>query len=150
MGTWGITAFEDDTAMEFYDRFCMGNQHPEELEIAFDKVLSTVYTIEDPELEGFLDPVKALVFSEIVAKALGNSIDTFPDDEYHEEGDQLLDIDFGKITPLISKEFIEKIKLCIEKIKHTKELHLNELWRDSESYEEWQEYLDGLISRLQV
>jgi hypothetical protein len=147
MGTWGITAFEDDTAMDFYDSFCSDGQSVEQLSSLFDKVLNTEYNMDDLDLEGFTEPVRALVAAEIVAAVLFNPIDSLPDKEYHERGIPALNIDL--LYTDINSDVVDKASATVSKLIDAKEIHLSVLWQESDSYEEWKTYLHDLISRLQ-
>lgn len=153
MGTWGITAFEDDTAMGFYDDFCFGAQSIEELESHIDKVLETNYAMSgDLLMDGFTDPVKALVSAEIIAAAIGKPVAQMPDDEYHNPEDEDIDpvppVDLSKLSTGISGSLLEKCRKCVAKIRDTSGIHLRELWAESESFEEWKAYLSDLSDRL--
>lgn len=147
MGTWGANAFEDDTALEYYDRFCNSQQSISELENGIEIVLSKKYNMEGLLMEGFTEPVKALVFAEIIAKAYGNPSDKFPDDEYHRDM-EIRKIEFTSISNKLTEEIKEKTVKTIQKIKVDKNMHLTVLWMESDSYDVWTEYLNGLITRL--
>lgn len=87
MGTWGITAFEDDSAMDYYDDFCESNQGVDQLEKGIELIHVNQYHMSDINAltAGFDEPVRPLVYVEIIAKALGKPSDKFPDDEYHND-----------------------------------------------------------------
>ena len=150
MGTWGVNAFEDDTALEFYDGFCESEQSINDLEESFDIVLSKNYNMEDIDLleEGFTEPVNALVCAEIIATSLNKPSEKLPNEEYHEEM-EIQKIDFEKIGRKITDKIKQKAIDAINKIKIDNEMHLHVLWLESESFEEWTEYLDSLIKRLE-
>lgn len=148
MGTWGATAFEDDTAMDFYDSFCSDDQSVDVLNDVLDKVLSTDYNMDDLLMEGFTEPVRALVAAEIVAAVIGNPVSTLPDKEYHEGGGvPALNIDL--LYPQVTSDVVDKASAVVSKLIDAKEIHLSVLWQESESYDEWKTYLHDLISRLQ-
>jgi len=147
MGTWGVTAFEDDTAMDFYDGFCSEEQSVEQLSSLLDKVLSTTYNMDDLLMEGFTEPVRALVAAEIVAAVLGNPVDSLPNKEYHEAGVPALNIDL--LYPAVNSDVVDKASATVSKLIDAKEIHLSVLWQESDSYDEWKTYLHDLISRLQ-
>ena len=150
MGTWGITAFEDDTALEFYDEFCESEQSVNHLEHCFDIVLLKNYNMEDIDLleEGFTEPVNALVCAEIIATSNRKPSEQLPDDEYHNDM-EIQKINFEKLNQNITSKIKQKAKETVSKIKTDNQMHLNVLWLESESFEEWKEYLDNLITRLE-
>lgn len=155
MGTWGITAFEDDTAMGFYDDFCFGEQTIEELESHIDKVLETNYAMSgDLLMDGFTDPVKALVSAEVIAAAIGNPAAQLPGKEYHNPEDEDIDpvppVDLSKLRAGISGALLEKCRQCAGKIRDTPGIHLRELWAESENFEEWKAYISDLSERLSL
>lgn len=148
MGTWGITAFEDDTAMEFYDEFCESEQSINDLEDCLDIVISQNYNMDDLLMEGFIEPINALVCAEIIATANGKPCEKLPDDEYHDEMEVQM-IDFEKLNQNLTSEIKQKAKETINKIKTDNQMHLNVLWLESESFEKWKEYLENLIERVE-
>ncbi|WP_298347013.1 DUF4259 domain-containing protein [uncultured Algibacter sp.] len=149
MGTWGITAFEDDTALEFYDEFCESNQSVDELQKGIELVLSNKYNMDEMDslTEGFDEPVRALVYAEIIAKAMGKPSEKYPDNEYHSDM-EIKEIEFDSIVDKLSDNLKEKAINAVQKIKVDQNMHLNVLWLESDSYDEWKKYLDGLIVRL--
>ena len=150
MGTWGVNAFEDDTALEFYDEFCESEQSINDLEESFDMVLSKKYNMDDMDLleQGFTDPVNALVCAEIIATSLNKTSEKLPNEEYHVDM-EIQKIDFEKISENLTDKIKQKAVDTINKIKTDKHMHLHDLWSESESFEEWTEYLDNLIKRLE-
>lgn len=148
MGTWGITAFEDDTAMEFYDEFCESEQSINDLEDCLDIVISQNYNMDDLLMEGFIEPINALVCAEIIATANGKPCEKLPDDENHNEMEVQM-IDFEKLNQNLTAEIKQKAKETINKIKTDNQMHLNVLWLESESFEKWKEYLENLIERVE-
>ena len=146
MGTWGITIFEDDTALEFYDNYCQLSQSVQDLKDAFEVVLATDYDT-DKLLEAFLEPVRALVYAEIIAKVLGKPVETFPSEDYHRDWD-LQKIDFDKISKHLNDDLLQKAIDAVHKIKTDNHIHYTLLWVESDYYDEWQAYLDDLITRL--
>lgn len=154
MGTWGTTAFEDDTAMEFYDEFCFGDQNIADLITPIEKVLSTTYRMTGEELmSGFNEPVRALVAAEIFAAANGHPLDTMPGKEYHQPEEVDIDpipmVDLEKVKAASTPAILDKIRNAVTTIRDTRDIHLTELWLESESYEEWKEYLSQLIKGLE-
>lgn len=147
MGTWGTTAFEDDTAMEFYDDYCSSEQSAKELESCLDKILTTQYNMTKLLMEGYMEPVQALVYAEIIAASIGKPIDTFPDDEYHKEM-ETPKIDLNKLNGQINRDIKDKAIKALTKIVEAKDIHLTTLWLESESFDEWKNYVHGLITRL--
>lgn len=148
MGTWGITAFEDDTALEFYDDFCESEQSINDLEDCLDIVLAQKYNMDDLLMEGFIEPVNALVCAEIIATSNGKPSEKLPDDEYHNDM-EIQKIDFEELNQNLTEKIKQKAKETVNKIKSDSEMHLNVLWLESESFEKWKEYLDNLISRIE-
>ena len=147
MGTWGVKAFEDDTAMEIYDEFCNSVQSLQELEEGFDTVLSQTYNMDDLLMEGFEEPTKALVYAEIIAALNGNPSDKFPDEEYHEDM-ELPMINFENLKSDLKDELKIKAIETINKIQDDDQMHLTVLWVESESLDEWKNNLQDLKERL--
>lgn len=147
MGTWGTTAFEDDTAMEFYDEYCSSEQSLKEIESCLDKVLAREYNMENLLMEGFTEPIQALVCAEIIAASIGKPADTFPDDEYHKDM-ETPKLDLKKLGTQINSAIKEKAIKALTKIVEAKDIHLTTLWLESESFDEWKNYINGLITRL--
>lgn len=149
MGTWGTNAFEDDTALEIYDEYCESLTDLKQLEPDFDVVLQKNYNMDDMDLlmDGFKEPVKALVAAELVATALGHRTDKFPDNTYHEDM-ETTPLSFDTLSLTLNEIIIEKAKQALIKIRDTKGIHLTELWLESDSYEDWKQEIHGLLKRL--
>jgi hypothetical protein len=148
MGTWGTTAFEDDTALEFYYEFCDSEQAIDDLENNLDIVLSQKYNMDDLLLEGFIEPVNALVCAEIIAAMNLKPSEKFPDDDDHNDID-IPKIDFEKLNQCLTSEIKRKAKETVNKIMSDQDMHLTVLWLESESFEEWKNYLENLVQRLE-
>ena len=149
MGTWGTNAFEDDTALEIYDEYCESLTDLSQLEADFDVVLQKTYNMDDMDLlmDGFKEPVKALVAAELVATSLGNRTDKFPDSTYHEDM-ETTPLNFDTLRLTINDTIKEKARLALIKIRDTKGIHLTELWLESDSYEDWKQEINDLLKRL--
>ena len=147
MGTWGVKAFEDDSAMEFYDEFCNSEQSLQELEDGLNTVLSQTYNMEDLLMEGFEEPTKALVYAEIIAALNGKPSDIFPDEDYHEDMELPL-INIEKLKTGLKENLKIKAIETINKIQDDDQMHLTVLWIESESLEEWKNNLQDLKNRL--
>ena len=149
MGTWGTNAFEDDTALEIYDEYCQSLTDLGQLEADFDLVIHKDYNMHDMELlmEGFKEPLRALVAAELVAATLGHRTEKFPDDSYHEDMGTT-PLNFGPLSLTINDRIKEKARQAVVKIRGTKGIHLTELWLESASYEDWKQEIDNLLSRL--
>jgi len=141
MGTWGTNIFEDDTALQFFEGLSNENLSITELASHLDKVNHTQYDMEDFDLlmAGFREPSFALVVAEIIASSLGNPSDKYP---------SFPKLDLEQIKIEISPEVKLKALTAIKKIKETKGIHLTELWMESESFQEWKNYLDHLSQRI--
>ena len=61
---------------------------------------------------------------------------------------ELQPIDFDNLNQYFTPKIKLKALATINKIKIGYELHLNVLWMESDSYEEWIAYLDDLLARL--
>lgn len=147
MGTWGTTAFEDDTAMEFYDDFCLSEQSITDLEDALDLVLNRQYDMNELLIEGFTEPMQALVSAEIIAASMGKPVATFPDDSYHAEL-ETPEVNLSNLKFQVKPDTIRKAKEVLTKLLETNDIHLTELWRESESFEKWKTYIHDLMERL--
>uniref|UniRef100_UPI00404B2D31 DUF4259 domain-containing protein n=1 Tax=Flavobacterium sp. TaxID=239 RepID=UPI00404B2D31 len=149
MGTWGITAFEDDTAMEYYDSFCENGITASEINKLSETILNKKY---DLDLDGFLmdgfdEPTELLVGAEIICASKGKQIQQFPNKEYHSET-EIPKINLKIIQKGLSKSVINNVISAIKKIQTDGDIHFYTLWAESESFEEWKTYIDGLIERL--
>lgn len=146
MGTWGTKTFEDDSTCDWYDEFCDSEQSIEQLEDAFDDVI---------ENEDYLDYefcTAALGAAEIIAAALGNPSEDFPDEEYHtgeDDIDTLPAPELANIRREVTSEIIEKAKRAVRKVRQYRRSELRELWEDSEEYDEWLEATQDLMNRLE-
>ena len=149
MGTWGTNAFEDDTALEAYDNYCENLTDFKQIEMDFDAVLNKNYNMDDMDLlmDGFKEPIKVLVASELIAASLGKQSDKYPDPSYHEDmGTIPLPLNSLRLT--LNDTIRNKAKQALIKIRDTKGIHLTELWMESDSYESWKQEIDDLIERI--
>lgn len=150
MGTWGITAFEDDSALEFYDSYCENGINVSEIERLAETIIEKNY---DLELDGFLmdgfdEPLQLFVASEIISASFGSKIEQFPSYEYHKEMEiKLLNLD--KIRHKTSQNHINKIISAIRKIQSDEKIHYYTLWEESENFDKWLNYSNDLIKRLE-
>jgi hypothetical protein len=149
MGTWGITAFEDDTAMEYYDSFCENGITASEINELSETILNKKYDLElDGYLmDGFDEPTELLVGAEIICASKGKQIQQFPNKEYHSET-EIPKIKLKIIQKGLSKSVINNVISAIKKIQTDKDIHFYTIWAESESFEKWKTYSNGLIERL--
>ena len=146
MGAWGTKTFEDDSTCDWYDEFCDSEQSIEQLEDAFDDVI---------ENEDYLDYefcTAALGAAEIIAAALGNPCEDFPDEEYHigeDEESGLPEPDLENIRKEVTSEIIEKAQRAVRKVRQYRRSELRELWEDSDEYDDWLGATQDLMNRLE-
>lgn len=150
MGTWGITAFEDDTAMEFYDSFCENGITASEINKLSEIILNKKYDLELDSylMDGFDEPTELLVGAEIICASKGKQIQQFPNKKYHSESEIPI-INLKIIEKGLTKNIINNVISAINKVQTDKDIHLYTLWAESESFEEWKMYSNDLIKRLE-
>ncbi|HYD91792.1 MAG TPA: DUF4259 domain-containing protein [Flavobacterium sp.] len=150
MGTWGITAFEDDTAMEFYDSFCENGITASEIDNLSKTILNKQYDMElhGYMMDGFDEPSELLVAAEIICASMGKQIPQYPNKEYHDELEIPI-INLRNLKRGLSKETISNVISAIRKIQTDKDIHYYILWRESDNFDKWKTYSDDLVMRLQ-
>jgi hypothetical protein len=57
-------------------------------------------------------------------------------------------IDLNKLGGQINRDIKDKAIKTLTKIVEAKDIHLTTLWLESESFDEWKNYINGLITRL--
>ena len=150
MGTWGITAFEDDTAMEFYDFFCENGITASEINELAETILNKKYDLQLDNylMDGFDEPTKLLVGAEIICASKGTQIQQFPNKDYHLESEIPM-INLKIIQKELTENVIDNVISAIKKVQTDKDIHLYTLWAESESFEKWKTYSNDLIKRLE-
>lgn len=146
MGAWGTKSFEDDSTCDWYDEFCDSDQSIDQLEDAFDDV------IENEEYLDYEFCTAALGAAEIIAAALGNRSDDFPDAEYHtgeNDSDSLPEPDLDSIRDDITSGILDKARRAVKKVRQYRRSELRELWEDSDEYDDWLEATQDLMDRLE-
>jgi len=98
-------------------------------------------------MDGFTEPVKAIVAAELIATALGKPAEQYPDASYHQDM-ETTPLPINTLKPTLNDAIINKAKQALIKIRDTKEIHLTELWIESNSYEDWKQEMNSLIERL--
>lgn len=150
MGTWGITAFEDDTAMEFYDSFCENGITASEIDDLSKTILNKKYDMElhGHMMDGFDEPTELLVAAEIICASVGKQISQYPNKEYHDEL-EIPTINLRNLKKELSKETISNVISAIRKIQSDKDIHYYILWKESDNFDKWKTYSDSLVMRLE-
>lgn len=131
MGAWGITAFENDDALDWLGDFC-DDPSEESLSDAF----AAVNEIGEEYLEA-PEAGEALVAAEVVAYLINSPGANLP--EHSRECISSLQIKPGE-------ELISSAVKAVERVKHDSEL--KELWEETEDFQEWNKIFDDLINRL--
>lgn len=131
MGAWGISAFENDDALDWLGDFC-DEPGEEFLKDAFVEVneIGDDY-LESPEASN------ALIAAEVVAFLLNAPNSNLPE----HSRDCLENL---QIKP--SDELLSDAVKAVERVKSASEL--KELWEETESFQEWNKAVDDLMSRL--
>lgn len=129
MGAWGIGNFDNDDAADWVYELA-DSQGTDILVAALEQATSAGY-LEAPESS------IALAAAEIVAALLGNPATTLPDEvrEWATANDVEVDHDLLSLA-----------RAAVKRIKEESELQ--ELFQDSDHYEQWVALEDDLIKRL--
>ena len=146
MGVWGTGNFENDTALDLVAEL----METEEGAAILVSSLQATANIPAGETLDSDDAVETLVAAEFLAAALGVASDDFPE----EAAEWLAQNDLLAADSFIGGPREEKIKWlstlalrAIERI-HSGDSELDELWEESDEYEEWLATLDELKARL--
>lgn len=131
MGAWGISAFENDDALDWLGEFC-----DDPGEDALEDAFAFVNEIGEEYLEA-PDSENALIAAEVVAY-LKNS----PSPDLPEHSKECLDS--LQIKP--GDELISDAAKAVERVKSDSEL--KELWEETDDFQEWNKVVDDLIGRL--
>ena len=152
MGAWGTKTFEDDSALDWYDKFCQSDQSVDLLKDAFEKVIRTKEYLE------YEEGIAALVAAEILAAALNKPSQQFPKANYHlgmneteQEGEEGIEIplpDLNQIQSKLDAGLLNKAIEAVAKVQQYEHSELRELWEDSAHYQEWKAELKSLQERL--
>ena len=131
MGAWGISAFENDDALDWLGDFC-DEPGEEPLKDAFVSVneIANDY-LESPEASN------ALIAAEIVAFLLSLPSSNLP--EHSKECLENL-----QIKP--NDDLVSSAVKAVERVKTDSEL--KELWEETDNFQEWNKIVDELIGRL--
>jgi hypothetical protein len=149
MGTWGTSAFEDDTALSIFDDYCAELTDMGQLRSDFDTVLRKTYDLEDMDLllDGFKEPLKVLVAAELIAAALGKPSEKLPGYAFQNDTGTM-PLNLSALRKTLTDEIKDLAKAAVLKVRNTKGIHLTELWMESESSEDWLKEIDDLLLRL--
>jgi hypothetical protein len=129
MGTWGIGNFDNSEAAEWVQVFIV---HPN------IKILNVIFKPFKDNPEGYFempDCNEALAAAEIVAAIKGKPSPELPDLLIN----AIADLRTEEGLDILAKDVVEMIE------KHSE---LQELWAQSENYEDWKEVLSDLKKRL--
>lgn len=135
MGAWGVGSFENDSAADWLAQ--LPAALPQTLDLTFRPVVAIEADLylEEPEAS------EALAAAEVVAAIRGQPgvvIVTRPDVESWAQEHA------GWLTP----ELVRSAVAAVDRIQSSSELQ--ELWADSEEYEDWLAVVDDLRHRLQA
>lgn len=132
MGAWGPGIFENDDALDWI------------AELQESHSLSSVTTVLDTVLDcpsGYSeapDCAAALAAAEVIAVLIGNPGSSLPS-----EVDQWLD---GYVHQEVNADLVNRARQVVDTILFKSELE--ELWRESDAYDEWRSAVTDLLSRL--
>ena len=59
------------------------------------------------------------------------------------------EIDLSKLRVQVNIDLKDKAKRALIKIVAANDIHLTTLWLESESFDEWEKYINDLVARLQ-
>lgn len=133
MGTWGISAFENDNALDWLGDFC---DDPSE------EVLTDAFTFVNEIGEEYLEAPEsenALIAAEVVSSLINS-----PSSDLLEHSKEC--IDSQQIKP--DAEMISSAIKAVERVKADSEL--KELWEETDDFQEWNKIVDDLIVRLKI
>lgn len=131
MGAWGISAFENDDALDWFGDFC--NEPGEE---SLKDAFVSVNEIDDDYLES-PEASNALIAAEVVAFLLNSPSSSLP--EHSKECLENLQIKPGD-------DLVSSAVKAVERVKSDSEL--KELWEETDNFQEWNKVVDDLIGRL--
>ncbi len=134
MGTWGVNAFENDTALDWVWEL----EESEDLSVVMAALEGPLADDADEYLEA---PVceMALAAAEIVAALKGN-----PPEKLPLEADDWVKRNRGRLK--VDQELIETAHDAIARVVADSELR--ELWDESEELAAWEKALESLQKRL--
>jgi len=145
MGAWGIKNFENDTSLDFKDEILIKGKK---------LILNKIRFIIDFPKNNYpysKDCEEALAAIEFVAAAKDRPCSDFPEDALQWIVDQdILDFDtfLHKYFMRTSIDIISFSIIAIDRIRNNSEL--NELWKETDEYNNWLNILDDLKNRLQI
>ena len=144
MGAWGLGSFDNDDAMDWMVDFSE-KQNIAFLEETFDLVLSN----GDSEYIAAFYGSNAIAAAEIVAAAIGNISNSFPE-HYLNKSDEIEveKIDLPKLKAAITQDIITKAKSALVLVKSNKNSELRQLWEEVDDYSDWLNDMGELEKRL--
>lgn len=128
MSVYGISIFENDTALEWIEDFL------EEIEL--EAALETLKAAEESDYK-IIECEEAIVAAEVLAALNGNGREDFPDELY----EMIKENEF-----YCEEEELELATEVVENIKRSSEL--KEIWQESVEYNSWLDEMNDLIERL--
>ena len=144
MGAWGLGSFDNDDAMDWMVDFSE-KQNIAFLEETFDLVLSN----GDSEYIAAFYGSNAIAAAEIVAAAIGNISNSFPE-HYLNKSDEIEveTIYLPRLKAAITQDIITKAKSALVLVKSNKNSELRQLWEEVDDYSDWLNDVGELEKRL--
>jgi len=130
MGTWGLGSFDNDDALDWL------------IELERSEGLSAITRALNTTTDGPMDYLEtpdcciALAAAEIVAALAG-----YPGPALPEEATQWL-----RVHQSLDADIVNKARRAVNTILHSSEL--DELWRESDEFEQWKAVVINLLDRL--
>lgn len=134
MGTWEITNFGNDSAMDWVWDFS------EDPTLSFLNKTILAVIEEDEYLDSDI-ATEALAALEVIAAAKGHPPADLPEDITE---DQL-----GALRPKIDQKLIDTCIKVIHRIMAKQDNELFELWQEADQHEEWLNVEKDLLARLE-
>jgi hypothetical protein len=140
MGTWGINNFDNDSAMDFSSDIIEGDK-----DLIKDAILK-VTRLEDNDYLEAPDCENALVAMEFIAAQKGKPSPDFPE----EAQEWIKNNDLLNFTSGLFRKRIDITELSLQAIQRIgSNSELQELWEESDEYEDWLKVLEDLRNRIE-
>lgn len=143
MGAWGVTNFENDTAMDFVETVLVEGR---------SLVKYAIQKVANMRREDYLeceDCEECLAAMEFVAAATGHPTENLPGEvvDWVKKNDLLREEDVTVQKFIRSNDdIIGQCLSALYRIRNASEL--KEMWQETEDFEAWQKVLDDLKTRL--
>ncbi|MCA9112253.1 MAG: DUF4259 domain-containing protein [Planctomycetaceae bacterium] len=134
MGAWGVQSFQNDTAGDWTDQFSRG-EDLKLVQLAISRVLSK----EDEYLESD-DACSAIAACEVLAALNGQPCEKTPYSEHILQWISNHEMEVRESLLIAGQKALDRIT--------SYDSELNELWEESEHYDDWLSAVDDLRVRI--